>query len=646
VPTTDLPDWLAKIAVAEAVSADLLVLVAGASGVSPPDDVALFIRDLVERGILHRKVGEVAEANLLVDDDLHSSMLDELNHLPGGVHQVRDELLHHGLSSAPPALPSLLGQLAIWAGQNEDWTALAELWLRYPPLTWANAGPKAIEVFAGVPAHARRTHPALTQGAAVTAGLTPAKSGTFSDQTEAKFRQDGRLLHAGWRSHRDVDSILRAGSLWMVGERTMPGTADPLGDSWRTHEELSALIESWTRDGHPPTSRAQTFFHEMSAETALLRGDLYEARLECEQSMMLSHSGDISALAAAGLAALTLIITGNVHGYERACVWYEANAPACGPFAAIAEPYFQLARAMAALRLLERDAAAAHLRLASALEQGSEFWSIYAWINSLHDLTWRNPTYGLSRLEAAEASAPAAGEHESLSEAMATRARAELLCGAGRINQAIALLKARGHSRLNRYHLVSEARIRLCGQDGVAAVRVADSGLYDPTIHLPDRAELFAIKSAALLLDGADDRLVRESLHAACTLSSESANVLPFVFIPVGLRTGLLELHDRHPHSSPCLIDDEEVRVRLAEVRENFGSTAPWIRLTPREEVLLPLLATRETAEEIARRLQVSVNTVRKQVATLREKFSAPDRASLVATAYELGLLDGHEGEH
>jgi len=408
---------------------------------------------------------------------------------------------------------------------------------------------------------------------------------------------------------------------------------------------LSALIESWTREGHPPTSRAQTFFHETSAQTALLRGDLYEARLECEQSMMLSQSGDISALAAAGLAALTLIITGNVHGYERACIWYEANAPACGPFAAIAEPYFQLARAMAALRLLERETAAAHLRLASALEQGSEFWSAYAWINSMHDLTWRNPTYGLSKLEAAEASAPSTGEHESLSEAMATRARAELLCGAGRINQAIALLKARGHSRLSRYHLVSEARVRLCGQDAAAAVRVADSGLYDPTIHLPDRAQLFAIKSAALLLDGADDSVVREPLHAACTLASESASVQPFVFIPADLRAGLLELHDRHPHSTPCLLNDEEVRARLAQVKENFASSAPRVRLTPREEILLPLLATPATADEIARRLQVSVNTVRKQVVTLRDKFGARDRASLVTTAFELGLLDGHEGD-
>jgi DNA-binding CsgD family transcriptional regulator len=139
---------------------------------------------------------------------------------------------------------------------------------------------------------------------------------------------------------------------------------------------------------------------------------------------------------------------------------------------------------------------------------------------------------------------------------------------------------------------------------------------------------------------------VREALHAACTLSSESANVLPFVFLPVDLRTGLLELHDQRSHSTQCLLKDEELRARLDLVRQTSGPPAPRVRLTPREEVLLPLLATLGTADEIARRLQVSVNTVRKQVATLREKFAAPDRANLIAKAYELGLLDGHEADH
>ena len=55
--------------------------------------------------------------------------------------------------------------------------------------------------------------------------------------------------------------------------------------------------------------------------------------------------------------------------------------------------------------------------------------------------------------------------------------------------------------------------------------------------------------------------------------------------------------------------------------------------------LLLPLLATDESVPDIARRLHVSVNTVRKQVVTLREKFQADSRAELVRRARTYGAL-------
>ncbi|HEY3408658.1 MAG TPA: helix-turn-helix transcriptional regulator, partial [Propionicimonas sp.] len=61
--------------------------------------------------------------------------------------------------------------------------------------------------------------------------------------------------------------------------------------------------------------------------------------------------------------------------------------------------------------------------------------------------------------------------------------------------------------------------------------------------------------------------------------------------------------------------------------------------LTDRETVLLPLLATNKTVPEIAKQLHVSVHTVRKQVATLREKFQAPNRAELVRKAGVHGAI-------
>jgi len=75
-------------------------------------------------------------------------------------------------------------------------------------------------------------------------------------------------------------------------------------------------------------------------------------------------------------------------------------------------------------------------------------------------------------------------------------------------------------------------------------------------------------------------------------------------------------------------------------LRDGPQALVPHLRLTRREEVLRPLLATAATAQEIADQQYVSVNTVRKQVVTLRQKFAASSRDDLVRRAHEAGLLN------
>ena len=78
---------------------------------------------------------------------------------------------------------------------------------------------------------------------------------------------------------------------------------------------------------------------------------------------------------------------------------------------------------------------------------------------------------------------------------------------------------------------------------------------------------------------------------------------------------------------------------RLAQLNDAGDGGVRPLHLTEREVVLLPLLATDDSVPEIARRLMVSVNTVRKQVVTLREKFGADTRAELVRRARTYGAL-------
>lgn len=638
--TAEEPAWLDKLAVAERVTAALVELVCLDSGAEPPTDTAGFLAGLVANGVLNQIGEEPNGESFHLDEDRQNSMLAELTTLPGGIHQVREDLIGLGVASAPL---SLCGQLVIWAHQNADWNSLSDLWLRYPPAIWSSVAASSVSVFSRVPSEARREHPALTQAAAMTGALDPSLSGSFSEQAVRKLRHDGRLLHSGWTSLRSLDAALRAGSIWMLAQRTMGGHPDPLDDAWETRVAISAVIDKQTLAGNAPTSTAQTLFHAVSAVTALLRGDLQQARSDCEQAMTLGGPGDTWALLAASLEALVLSIAGNPRGVERASAWYADQAPACGAFAAMAAPYLHLAEAHTAVRVLDRERAEESLRLAAELEEGSEFWSAYAWIRSLLDMTWREPDYGLARLEAAVVSHQSGGGYETLSDALAVRARADLLSFSGRVYEADALLKAGAHSRVSLFQLVSEARMHLCSHDGAQAIRVAEEGVHDSEIHAPARAHLHAIRSAGLLLLGAHATAIREAIREACTLCTEMADVLPFVFIPAQLRTDLLRHHDQMTHESPCILDDVVIRERLGRVWDNLDAAPMVIHLTRREETLLPLLAAAVTVEALAKELQVSVNTLRKQVVTLRRKFGARNRAAMIATAHELGLLAGRE---
>ncbi len=68
---------------------------------------------------------------------------------------------------------------------------------------------------------------------------------------------------------------------------------------------------------------------------------------------------------------------------------------------------------------------------------------------------------------------------------------------------------------------------------------------------------------------------------------------------------------------------------------------SPEAPLTERELIVLRLLATALTQQEIARELYVSVNTVRSQIQGIYRKTGTASRQEAVARARELGLLSG-----
>jgi DNA-binding CsgD family transcriptional regulator len=75
--------------------------------------------------------------------------------------------------------------------------------------------------------------------------------------------------------------------------------------------------------------------------------------------------------------------------------------------------------------------------------------------------------------------------------------------------------------------------------------------------------------------------------------------------------------------------------------RGRLGPATGRPTLTPRERVVLGLVAEGRTASATAHRLGISVHTVNKHLENLYRKLGTKDRLTSVLLARELGLLDG-----
>lgn len=83
---------------------------------------------------------------------------------------------------------------------------------------------------------------------------------------------------------------------------------------------------------------------------------------------------------------------------------------------------------------------------------------------------------------------------------------------------------------------------------------------------------------------------------------------------------------------------------RLRQLEARYGASGIDLpRLGKREALVLRMLTTGATNREIARRLDVSVSTVKNQVAAVFRKLGASNRSEAVALAFRLGMAEDPE---
>lgn len=636
---TALPEWFDRTALAETCSGDLLGIAAASAGAELPvgaGPAALARMDAA--GLL--EPADAAAPVRTLDPGVREAMLAGIEATGPGVHGVRRELLAAGLARTPAGLGP---QLAKWAVDTGDWAGLNAVWLAYPPAELV-VDPEVRAAYAAVPTQQRAVIPGLSFAAALSSAYDPQAGQVDLDRMVGNLVRDGMTLHALWARSDNAEARVVGGTLWMLAQATVPESgADPeLAGPAAIYRELGQAIRDASLSGASVTARGLTLFHSISALVALLRADWPRARREGELAMVLSDKCAVPGFLAALAVAASSAASGSTQYAGIADRFLAQHAAhGCAVLGWI-EPAFHLVRADAAIRELDRDRAEHYLRLQAtdgAFTRRFNVGPMHAMVLGTAAILWEDPERGLAQFDSIAAESGSELDNARPWELLLLRARAELLLSLGAVHRADQLIVDLLASGEDAVSAVPAAWFHLCAGNFPGAVAKADEGIYELKISLADRAFLYAVKSAALQQAGAAEELVGSAATAACVVCEQASTLVPFAALPSGVRGYLLDAHSRHHGDADCFVTRARRRGAFDTLRNSPDPSRGLVRLTRREEVLLPLLATTATVQEIANQQYVSVNTVRKQVVALREKLGAATRSDLIRRANELGLL-------
>jgi DNA-binding CsgD family transcriptional regulator len=625
-----LNPWVAAMVVWPVVDAGAYRLVCRRYGAGRQPDWAFFVSLLSRSGI----------AEPAVDTDTYQiargwlptleKMLDQL----GGVDTVRVQLLEEW--SADPD-PALLSPISEWARRYARWDVLERVWLLLGENT-SGLPARTLEVFRDLPAEARKVRPILTWASGAAASvLAPTER-----EVEAVWQRlllDSAMLHADWSVRTDSDEAVSAGTFRMIGERRLPATraGQSLDAAWRTKQEIDAFIDARSRAGNPPGRTSHGIFRAFSARLALFRFDPLSAIEEARWAGILADWEPVAA-AARGVEALALSLStedGPHHHSAPPVASVDDDLGARG-LRGQGQVLEILADGNEAARRLDREALDRCLALVSADTAAlGGVWAVRTALEAWRAVLWGDVPRGLEQMSTSVQRLSRLGreQEEPLGRALLNRVRVLLLVKSGAFVAAI----QRAESLPENISLLSRARVHLWAGEYKLALRLADAGPYQLGLGMIDRYRLTLIRVAAALLDGSMDDALRMDATREIGRLLESETFVNIALLPPPARAAVLDLcRSEFDPAEPRLLLLQE---RLAQLNDSADDASRPLRLTDRETLLLPMLATDDSVPEIARKLHVSVNTVRKQVVTLREKFEVKNRAELVRKARTRGAI-------
>jgi len=637
----DLPHWVPRIALAESACRELLILAEESTGSTcVPGGCRALLTTLDRVGFFLDRDPASTPGRYVLHPDVRRTMLAELEREDPGLASIRRGLVRTGLRIVPSGLGA---QLANWAFESRDWQSLEALWLTYSPAELMS-NPRARSAYVEASSEQRSRWPGLSYATGLSSAFDPASGQLDLDLLITSLIRDGRTLHSRWMEKEPADAKVGAGTLWMLAQATIPeALEDPMLDgAMKTYLELTQVIRDASISGSAVSARSLTFFHGTASLVAFMRADWARARREAELGMILTDSCSFSGFLAALVVGSSSSASGNTQYATMSERFLSRHAAHNCPVVGWIEPAMHLCWADAATRRLDRERARHHLEL-HELEGAATRWfniqPMNARVLSTAAIIWSDPEQALAQFDSIVSDAGFEPTLETPWGPLLLRSRAELLVNIGALSKAEPIVNQLLDHADASVSAVPAARFALCSADFDGAVAKADEGVFSLQLSLADRAHLYALKAAALLLGGAPSDQVGRAAAAACVVCEQADTLVPFAMLPCDARTILISDHRRHHSSDECFVAAAGARGAFAGLQD-CGATAPVaVKLTRREVVLLPLLATSATVQEIADQQFVSVNTVRKQVVSMREKLGVGSRGELLRRAHELGLL-------
>lgn len=193
--------------------------------------------------------------------------------------------------------------------------------------------------------------------------------------------------------------------------------------------------------------------------------------------------------------------------------------------------------------------------------------------------------------------------------------------------------------------IVLKARVELIAGRLDSAISLAETWFYHSSLAPARRAELAAVKAAALLRSGRSSEAAAEFVTAV-GLSTWVSSLLPIAMLPQTDRNHLLDLTiddeiwvDAFTAFSGRFRDVDEFFRTLRSVGSVAVDSVAMPQLSTGEAQLLDLLAQGRSISEISTELHQVTGTVKNRLSALYRKFGVSSRGQVLARARSLGFL-------